>query len=188
MKKFILGFLLLLLIAAPSTAFAQGKIKEILVAGIRMDAKQFKKDPQPASSEYLVTRMAGFYVSEYGARYYCAMDIIKDRPKTIYVRMELPNPANPKDPVIVQEGAIDPRGQTLNVAFGPIKNLKMKGVYKINVTLFEDEAKTIVIDRLTQSIKSYVDTRGEHILINDNQLTTTGQKISEAIKTLNPKE
>jgi len=67
--------------------------------------------------------MTGFYVSEYGARYYCGLDIVKEQPKLIYARIELPSPAKPKEPII-QEDTVDPKGATLNIAFGPIKDLR----------------------------------------------------------------
>lgn len=188
MRKIIYGFLgavLLLGIAGP--AFAQGKIKEILISGIRTEEKQFQLDPQPEMSEYLITRKGGFYISEYGARYLCGWDIVKDRPKTIYVRMELQDPLDGTKP-IVQEGEIEAKGQTLNIAFGPIKGLKMHELYTIKVFLYEDPEKTVEIDHLTQKIKSYVDTRKSKIVVDKGLVMNNGEKISKVLKTLNAKE
>ncbi|MCC6759090.1 MAG: hypothetical protein IT395_05665 [Candidatus Omnitrophica bacterium] len=180
-------FVVLLFVGMVSPGFAQGKIKELFVTGIRTEDKQFLLDPQPETSEYLITRKGGFSISEYGARYLCGWDIIKDRPKTIFVRMELQNPLDANNPV-VQEGEIDAKGQTLNIAFGPIKGLKMHELYTVKVFLYEDQEKTVEIDHLTQNIKSYVDTRKDKVAVDKNLVVGTGEKISKVIKTLNAKE
>ncbi len=180
-------FVVLLFAGMVSPVFAQGKIRELFVTGIRTVDKQFLLDPQPETSEYLITRKGGFSISEYGARYLCGWDIIKDRPKTIFVRMELQNPLDANNPVI-QEGEIDAKGQTLNIAFGPIKGLKMHELYMVKVFLYEDQEKTVEIDHLTQNIKSYVDTRKDKIVVDKSLIMGNGEKISKVIKTLNAKE
>lgn len=188
MKKIIQGCCAaLFLVSMAGPVFSEGKINEIFVTGIRTEEKQFQLNPAPQSSEYLITRKGGFYISEYGARYLCGWDIVKDRPKAIYVRMELQNPADDTKPII-QEGEIESQGQTLNIAFGPIKGLKMNEFYTIKVFLYEDQKKTVEIDHLTQSIKSYVDTRKDKIVVDKNLVMGDGKKISKMVKTLNVKK
>jgi hypothetical protein len=161
---------------------AEEKIKEVLVSGIRSQSDQFLFDPKPRESEYLKTYMGGFNVSKYGARYYCLWDIVKDgRTDPLYVRMELQDPLKSKEPII-QEGIIEPGAKSLNIAYGPIAGLKMYGIYKINVYLYSDEAKTNLLDQLTQEIKSYVDTRKGRILIDDGLMTANGEKLADVIQ------
>lgn len=181
-------FNLLLLLGLLSTVIfrfdvivSAGTIQEILVSGIRSQNDQFLFDPQPQTSKYLKTFQGGFYVSKYGARYYCLWDIItKDRDKNLYVRMELEDPLHKKQPII-QEGVIEPTAQSLHVAYGPIKGLKMYGFYQIRLYLYDDEAKTELIDQLTQNIKSYVDTRKNRLLIDNGLVTADGQKLADII-------
>ncbi len=176
---FLLGSLVVFIFCSNTIVFA-GTTKEILVSGIRSQDDQFLFDPKPQTSKYLKTFQGGFYVSKYGARYYCLWDITKDRDKNLYVRMELEDPLHKKQPII-QEGVIDPKAQSLHVAYGPIEGLKMYGSYRIKVYLYDDEAKAELVDELTQSIKSYVDTRKNRLLIDKGLVTADGKKLADVI-------
>lgn len=153
---------------------------EILISGVRTADNQFLFDPKPQESEYLRTFQGGFNISKYGARYWALWDIIKDRDKLLYVRIELQNPSNKKQP-IVHEGVIPPNNQSLYVASNPISGLKMYGIYRIDVFIYEDEARTSVVDRMTQKVKSYVDTRGGGFLLDKGLMTADGQRMVDVI-------
>jgi hypothetical protein len=178
--KFLTFFLILCSVLVSHFVFAEEEIKEVLVSGIRSEKDQFLFDPKPRTSEYLKTYQGGFYVSKYGARYYCLWDIVKERHKSLYVRMELENPLNEKEPII-QEGVIELEAHSLNVAYGPIEGLKMYGNYRIKVYLYDDEAKENLVDQLTQEIKSYVDTRDKKMVVDGGIVTSTGEKIADVI-------
>lgn len=174
-------FLLLLIVFVFCSPFVSADtIKEILVSGVRSQSDQFLFDPKPQTSEYLKTFQGGFNISKYGARYYCLWDITKDRDKNLYVRMELDNPLDKKNP-IVEEGVIESAAKSLHVAHGPIEGLKMYGSYRIKVYLYSDEAKTELVDQLTQNIKSYVDTRKNRLLIDNGLVTADGKKLADVI-------
>ncbi len=178
-KLLLLGLLPVTIFCFASLVFA-GTIKEILISGIRSQEDQFLFDPKPQTSKYLKTFQGGFYVSKYGARYYCLWDITQDRDKNLYVRMELEDPLHKKKPII-QEGVIDPKTQSLHVAYGPIEGLKIYGFYRIKVSLYSDEAKAELVDQLTQDIKSYVDTRKNRLMIDKGLVTADGKKLADVI-------
>lgn len=172
--------LLLAFVFCSNAILFAGTIKEVLISGIRSQKDQFLFDPKPQTSKYLKTFQGGFYASKYGARYYCLWDITQERDNNLYVRMELEDPLHKKQPII-QEGVIEPKAYSLNVAYGPIVGLKMYGIYRIRVYLYNDEAKMELIDQLTQDIKSYVDTRKNRLLVDNGLVTANGMKLSDVI-------
>ena len=179
--------LLILFCSLTVSVLADQTIREILVSGLRLPTDPLRVDPDPQSSPYLLTRVAGFKVSEYGARYFCVWDIVKERDKTIYVRIELENAFNQSKPII-QDGIIGMNAQSLNIVFGPIPGIKMHQMYQVKVTLYDDEARTQEIDQLTQDIKSYVDTQVKDMKVDQSLTTNTGEKIGVVLKDLNKLE
>ncbi|MCB9771589.1 MAG: hypothetical protein H6754_03480 [Candidatus Omnitrophica bacterium] len=169
------------------SVLADQAVREILISGLRLSTDPLHVDPDPQSSPYLLTRVAGFKVSEYGARYFCVWDIIKERDKTIYVRIELENAFNKSKPII-QDGIIGMNAQSLNVVFGPIPGIKMHQMYQVKVTLYNDEARIQEIDQLTQDIKSYVDTQDKDVKVDQSLTTNTGENIGVVLKNLNKPE
>jgi hypothetical protein len=66
----------------------------------------------------------------------------------------------------VYEHFIDQDTPSTTLAHGPVKGLELHRDYKVEFILYEDEARTKEIDRLTQLVRSYVDTVGPKIKIS----------------------
>lgn len=121
-------------------------------------------EPRPAQSRYFKTEIAGFAIADGVAGYQVFIDVITPPSQRIYTRAILENPENPEAP-IVYEHYIDPETPSTAMRHLPVKGLKIYKNYRIELVAYADEARTQEIDRLTQKIRSYLDTTGNEILL-----------------------
>ena len=90
--------------------------------------------------------------------------------------------SNLKNEPIVEEGVIDVKAQSLNVATQPVEGLKMYSNYLVKVYIYEDKEETVLLDQLTQEVKSYVDTRNGRLLIDKELSQNMGQELSKVME------
>jgi hypothetical protein len=174
MKKIIIVLFLLVVIhmslsfSTPILAASEAETnvdygKEMIASGTWMKGSNIT-EPRPAKSKYFKVYQGGFCFSERGARYFFIADIIKQLDKPVWIKVECQNPLNKKEP-FTEEGEIQPGSGSLSYTSGYIKGLEMKKNYWIKVTVYESEAKVVELDKITQHIRAYVDTRGPEVLI-----------------------
>ncbi len=117
-------------------------------------------EPRPKRSTYLETLHGGVVVMPEGAGFYLFTRVIKKPENELYVTVEYENPLGGKP--FVNDMAFVPTAEALHFSAPEfIRGLKSYGDYKIVVRVFESRSATEPIDTLKQSIRSYVDTRGE---------------------------
>lgn len=162
MKRFWL--LVVIGLASASGLLAQSAAKPLFVLGT-VDGKN-TTDPRPAESTNFRTQVGGFQVTQGFAGYVVYVDIIKKPRSKQYTRAILQNPLDPKAP-FVYEHFIDKETGRTTLMHGPVKGLEIYKDYKVELILYEDEARTKEIDRLTQLVRSYVDTTGPKLKISD---------------------
>lgn len=133
------------------------------ISGIHQEGHD-ATEPRPARSRYFKTEIAGFAIADGVAGYQVFIDVITPPSQRIYTRAILENPENPEAP-IVYEHYIDPETPSTAMRHLPIKGLKIYKNYQIELVAYADEARTQEIDRLTQKIRSYLDTTGNEILL-----------------------
>jgi len=116
-------------------------------------------DPRPRESEYLRTSTGGFEIIQDTAGFKLYIDVIKKPERRIYTRAIVPNPQDKNAP-FMYEHYLDPTTRSTTITHGPVMGLKVYEDYAIDLILYKDEARTQEIDRLSQKIRSYVDTTG----------------------------
>ena len=166
MNREIKRFLLLAVIclASASGLMAQSAEKHLFILGT-VEGRN-TTDPRPAESANFRTLRGGFQVIQGFAGYVVYVDIIKKPRSKQYTRAILQNPLDPQAP-FVYEHFIDKDTGSTTLMHGPVKGLEIKKDYKVELVLYEDEARTKEIDRLTQLVRSYVDTTGPELKISD---------------------
>jgi len=141
-------------------------------------------EPKPVRSKYFRTYQGGFKVYRNTAGYRLVLEAIKTPRKKLFTKSIIENPEDINSP-IVYTGYIDTKTKSITIEHGPVKNLQIYKDYKIDVITYEDELRTIEIDRLTQYIRSYVDTTNLQIKImsglEQKQNTAKQQSIQRQI-------
>lgn len=159
MKKIIL-IIFLLGFGFTINSFAE---EEVLVSGVWMKGADLT-EPRPVKSEYFKVYQGGFYTSVKGARYFLLADILPNIEKPLWVKVQCQNPLNPKEPFI-EEGPINVGDRSLHYSSDYIKGLKIYREYWMKITLYDSKEQKKEIDKITQKIRSYVDTTGEEVRI-----------------------
>ncbi|HTG31589.1 MAG TPA: hypothetical protein VLB76_01560 [Thermoanaerobaculia bacterium] len=175
MKRFWL--LAVIGLASASGLLAQSAEKPLFILGT-VEGRN-TTDPRPAESTNFRTLRGGFQVLEGSAGYVVYLDIIKKPGSRMYTRAILQNPLDPRKP-FVYEHFIDKDTPSTTVAHGPVKGLEIHKDYELQFVLYEDEARTKEVDRLTQLVRSYVDTTGPKLKISDVIVAKPPQETSAA--------
>jgi hypothetical protein len=162
MKTFCL--LVVIGLASVSGLLAQSAAKPLFVLGT-VDGKN-TTDPRPTESTSFRTQAGGFLVMDGSAVYKVYVKIIKKPRSEQYTRAILQNPLDPNAP-FVYDYFIDKKAGITTLTHGPVKGLEIQKDYKVELVLYEDKARTKEIDRLTQLVRSYVDTTGPKLKISD---------------------
>ncbi len=167
MNQRIVVFLLFVILglANASGLRSQPVEKPLLLIGVS-EGSGNAADPRPAQSAIFRTRRAGFQVIQGTAGYVVFVDVIKRPDRRQYTKAVLQNPRDPFSP-FVYEHFIDPDTPGTTLMHGPVKGLVLHQEYKVELILYEDEARTKETDRLTQLVRSYVDTAGPKLKISD---------------------
>jgi hypothetical protein len=121
-------------------------------------------EPRPASSRYFETTEGGVVVIGNKAGFYLYVKMREQPPTPLYVRIEYENP----------EGG-SPASNDTDIAPGHegfgfssphfVKGLKIYSDYKIVVKAFSSRDAREPIDVLRQTVRSYVDSRGEELKV-----------------------
>jgi hypothetical protein len=175
--KSILACILALFVVAPSLAAAQKSPPMELVIGTYREGNNLT-EPRPAQSKYFKTTLGAFQLVQGFAGYKWFIEVIERPEKRIYTRGIIENPMDPKKP-FVYDGFIDPSTPSTVITHGPAMGLKMYGDYTLEFIAYEDEARTQEIDKLTQIVRSYVDTTGPKLKLFKGMKTDTKGSVKE---------
>lgn len=134
-------------------------------------------EPRRAKSRYFKTTLGAFQRIQGFAGYKWFIEVIKHPEKPIYTRSIIENPQDPKQP-FVYEGTIDPATPSTTITHGPAMGLKIYQDYTVEFIAYAGEQRTKEIDRLTQKIRSYVDTTGPQLKLFDGIKTKTTNSLS----------
>jgi hypothetical protein len=156
--KSTLANILLLFVAATPLVAAQKSPPTELVIGTYREGNNLT-EPRPAQSKYFKTTLGAFQLIQGFAGYKWFIEVIQRPEKRIYTRSIIENPQDPKKP-FVYDGFVDPTTPSTVITHGPAVGLKIYSDYTLELIAYEDEARTKEIDRLTQQLRSYVDTTG----------------------------
>jgi hypothetical protein len=135
-------------------------------------------EPRPAQSKYFKTTLGAFQLVQGVAAYKWFIEVFQRPEKRIYTRCVIENPQDPKKP-FVYEGFIDPSTPSTVITHGPALGLKIYGDYTLELIAYEDEARTKEIDKLTQIIRSYVDSTGPRLKLFRGMKTGTMDSVQE---------
>jgi hypothetical protein len=124
-------------------------------------------EPRPQESKYLRTRMGGFEIIQGFAGLKLYIDVIKKPDQRLYTKAIIPNPKNSNAP-FVYEHYIDPNTPSTTLTQGPMMGLEIYQDYLVEFILYSDEARSQEVDRLSQKIRSYVDTTGDKLKLFGN--------------------
>ncbi len=124
-----------------------------------------RTEPHPSASRYFRTNNAGFMIENGEAGYMAFFDVLQLPPERIYTRAILQNPEDSKTP-IVYDHYVDPGVKSVTVTHFPVNGLRSYKSYWIEFVSYSDEARTQEMDRLTQQVRSYVDTTGDVVLLS----------------------
>lgn len=129
-------------------------------------------EPKPQESKYLKVDNAGTVIVEAGVGFFLNVTIKKRPPTKYYITVEYPNPEDPARPLI-NDVPFNPLHENL-VLSSPevIKNLAGYGDYDVIIRVYKDENSMELVDTLTQTIRSYVDTREEDVRIFEKAMKT----------------
>lgn len=152
-------------LANASSLRSRSAEKPLLLLGVS-EGSGNAADPRPSQSASFRTQRAGFQVIQGLAGYVVFIDVIKRPDRKQYTRAVLQNPLDPLSP-FVYEHFIDPETPRTVLSHGPVKGLQLHKEYRVELILYEDEGRTKEIDRLTQLVRSYVDTAGPKLKISD---------------------
>lgn len=120
-------------------------------------------DPPPAHSTYFRTLRGGFQAVPKHAGYLVFVEVIKAPDRKYYTRAILQNPIDPRP--FVYDHFIDGTTTSTRLSHGPVKGLEVEKDYTVELVLYEDEGRTKEIDRLTQLVRSYVNTIGPDLMV-----------------------
>lgn len=173
----ILARALLLVVSACSLTAAEKATPMELVIGTYREGNNIT-EPRPAQSKYFKTTLGAFHLIRGFAGYKWFIETIKRPEKRLYTRSIIENPQDPKKP-FVYEGFIDPDTPSTTITHGPALGLKIYKDYTVEFIAYSDEKRTKEIDRLTQKIRSYVDTTGPQLKLFDGMKSKTTDTVSE---------
>ena len=156
----IIACALLLVFAACPLVVAQNSAPKAmeLVIGTYREGNNVT-EPKPAQSAYFKTTLGAFQIIQGFAGYKWFIEVVQRPEKRIYTRSIIENPQDRKKP-FVYDGFIDPDTPSTTITHGPALGLKIYQDYTVELIAYADEQRTQEIDRLTQKIRSYVDTTG----------------------------
>lgn len=168
----------ILLLVATACAFtgAQKSAPIEFVIGTYREGSNIT-EPRPAQSQYFKTQLGAFQLIQGFAGYKWFIEVIKHPEKRIYTRSIVENPEDPKKP-FVYEGTIDPETPSTVITHGPALGLKIYSDYTLELIAYADEQRTKEIDRLTQKIRSYVDTTSPKLKLFNGMKT----KVTDTLK------
>ncbi|MEO6079597.1 MAG: hypothetical protein ABIQ86_07450 [Steroidobacteraceae bacterium] len=176
MKSTLAGMLLLFVAATPLVA-AQKSAPMELVIGTYREGNNVT-EPRPAQSKYFKTTLGAFQLIQGFAAYKWFIEVIQHPEKRIYTRCIIENPQDPKRP-FVYDGFIDPTTPSTGITHGPALGLKIYSDYTLEFIAYEDEARTKEIDKLTQKLRSYVDTTGPSLKLFKGMKAATKDSLQE---------
>jgi hypothetical protein len=150
-----IAFLMLALICGAAQVVAQPK----LVIGTYQKGSNLT-EPRPKKSEYLETMHGGIVLIEDVAGFYLFAKVIKHPERELYLRIEYEDPSG-REP-LVNDMRFMPDADELHFsAPHGVRGLKSYGDYQIVVKVFDSKDAREPLDTLKQTVRSYVDTRGE---------------------------
>lgn len=162
--RFALFIALLLAAANASQLLAQSSADPTFYLGTLQDRNT--ADPRPAESTYFRTQRGGFVVRQGYAGYLVEIEVIKKPRRTLYTRAILQNPLDPLIPFVYEHFIDGGTGSTI-LGHGPVMGLKLDETYTVELILYQDKDRKKEIDRLTQPVRSYVDTSGPTLKVSD---------------------
>ncbi len=129
-------------------------------------------EPRVQEGKYFKVESAGIIVLKRGGAFFLNVRIA-DRPKTkYYITIKYPNPEFPENP-FVNDVPFSPIHDYLKLSSPDVINgLSGYGDYDVIISVYKDEESMELIDTVTQTIRSYADTRGKEILIFKKVLST----------------
>jgi hypothetical protein len=117
-------------------------------------------EPRPQKSQFLQTIHGGIAVIGADAGFYLLTKVIKKPDKTLYIRIEYENPAGGSP--LQNDMTFEPSAKRLLFSAPRfVKGLRSYSDYAITVKIFPSREAEEPIDTLRQTIRSYVDTRGQ---------------------------
>jgi len=173
----ILARALCFVVVACSLTGAQKSAPMELVIGTYREGNNIT-EPRPAQSRYFKTTLGAFHLIQGFAGYKWFVEVIRHPEKRIYTRCIIENPQDAKKP-FVYENAIDPDTPSTTITHGPVMGLKIYSDYTLELIAYADEQRTKEIDRLTQKIRSYVDTTGPKLKLFDGMKTKATDSLEE---------
>jgi hypothetical protein len=166
MKKIIVSAMVFILGSA-SLAFADNWVSvskykfdyPVMISGTLQKGQSNVTEPKPVKSEYLQVVAGGAVLIDRGAGLFLRVDLIKKPETKIYFKIEYPNPADPKNPLI-NDMEYDPKMEGMHFSSPDvIWGLKGYESYPIKVTIYESKGSDKIIDTLTQNVRTYIDTQ-----------------------------
>jgi hypothetical protein len=176
MKSTLAGILLLIVAATPLSAAQKSPPMELVIGTYREGNNV--TEPRPAQSRYFKTTLGAFQLIQGFAGYKWFIEVIQHPEKRIYTRCTIENPQDPNKP-FVYDGFIDPATPSTVITHGPALGLKIYSDYTLEFIAYEDEARTKELDRLTQKLRSYVDTTGPKLKLFKGMKTDTRNSVQE---------
>jgi hypothetical protein len=117
-------------------------------------------EPRPQKSHFLQTIHGGVAVLDGDAGFYLLTKVINKPDKTLYIRVQFQNPAG-RSP-LQNDMAFEPSAERLLFSAPRfVKGLRSYSNYAIIVKIYASREAPEPIDTLRQTIRSYVDTRGQ---------------------------
>jgi hypothetical protein len=175
--KSIFAHLLLLAVSLGSLVAANTAAPTELVVGTWREGSNLT-EPRPAQSRYFKTTLGAFQIIQGFAGYKWFIEVIKHPEKRIYTRTIIENPQDPKKP-FVYEHFIDPTTPSTTLTHGPAIGLKIYQDYTVEFIAYSDAKRKKEIDRLTQKIRSYVDTTGPELQLFSGLKTKVTDELQE---------
>lgn len=160
-----------------SLAGAQKSTPMELVIGTYREGNNIT-EPKPAQSQYFKTTLGAFQIIQGLAGYKWFIEVIQRPEKRIYTRSIIENPQDPRKP-FTYEGFIDRDTPSTTITHGPALGLKIYQDYTVEFIAYADEQRTQEIDRLTQKIRSYVDTTGPQLELFKGMKTKKTKSLQE---------
>lgn len=136
-----------------------------LINGIHTTSSDLT-EPRAATSRFLKTEHGGIALVSKGAGCYLKVRVQENPITKYHVKIEWPNPRDPKNPYIT-DTYIKPDDKGL-MFYSPevIGGFEIWQNYKIRVLVFKSEDSSEPIDVLTQTFRSYVNTKGDRPIVH----------------------
>jgi hypothetical protein len=176
MKVTLAGILLLFVTANPLAAAQKAPPMELVIGTYREGNNL--TEPRPAQSKYFKTTLGAFQLIQGFSAYKWFIEVIQRPEKRIYTRCIIENPQDASKP-FVYDGFIDPSTPSTVITHGPATGLKIYSDYTLEFIAYEDEARTKEIDKLTQVVRSYVDTTGPKLKLFKGMKGGTRDSVQE---------